>query len=1080
MYKAIFIVIFIINGFILIQVKADINNLTVSEGISTGFLYKNETLDEASGLAASRKNNNILWVHEDDWGPFIYAMKVDGTILGRYQVGNDGYDVEDIAIGPGPNESIDYLYIGHIGDNNAIRSTIYIKRVKEPFINNDFSYNENNLTNYDIILLQYPDGAKDAESLMVDTNGDIYIVSKRLSSNNIYLARYPQSTTKINSLELVKILPDKPEFKSITAGDISPNGEWIILRNDQINDYASLWHRTKHSDLKYVFDDEYRLININDEPQGEAICFDSNSLGFYTVSEHAGFDSVPIWYYQISPTKIADKNNNSSFDFSLLLIIFLMIFLAISFIFIKNTKVSNIIFSLVIVISLCVYSSTNIFGNEATIIDNNEIINSISQEKILTVSYNSTDISYTLDELITSFGSVSGLGAKINQIGKISGPSTYTGIPIDLLLRSIDDLPENYYLLARANDYEYNFSINNVNGKFELYNKDGSLSNVGNMTMILVYKTNDNLLDKTTGGPLRIGLIDDIGSITHSSMWVSSVNKLILIKTEKSKQKNCNIPPIISINVSNVSGYTPLKVYFYANVTDPDGNITSYKWDFGDGSSETKKNTQHTYKKAGSYIASFQATDDNDSTNIKTIHINVSYLVIDGCVSPTDYLDYDNDWNNAEQAFDNNLKTFAKSTKKGFWRWRWTGFLELISPVSLQCNKIRFKACYSSNWCDEIDIDIFSSNKWNDIYQGSYKNKKWETIEFPLDNITKTRVRFHLRQAFRGTNAELYEFNFYSETDNLVPNADFSFTPTKPYRNQEIYFTDESYDNDGELFSWYWQFGDGSESTKRNPTHRYSELGYYTINLTVTDDKGSTNNILKKISIKNQIPIADFSYTPSKPTVENKIYFNDESSDIDGYFIEWFWDFGDEKTSTKKNPTHQYKLEGRYIVKLTVKDNDNSISEINKEIVISPPSKDWNLSLSGISNMNINRKQFETWVTQYETFWSDGNHTWCGIPLWRVISMIDDPIPNDHVFNDSLSESGYTIRLTAGDNWITELDSNVVSYNEGYLIVNTIDGEILPEYTPKGHPSWPLHLRGEDIHPPNNVGNIVSIEIILN
>ena len=93
--------------------------------------------------------------------------------------------------------------------------------------------------------------------------------------------------------------------------------------------------------------------------------------------------------------------------------------------------------------------------------------------------------------------------------------------------------------------------------------------------------------------------------------------------------------------------------------------------------------------------------------------------------------------------------------------------------------------------------------------------------------------------------------------------------------------------------------------------------------------------------------------------------------------------------------------------------------------------------------------------------------------------MIDDPTPGDYVFNDSLAESGYTIKLTAGDNWITELNSMDVAYNGGYLIADTIDGEVLPDHTPKGRPSWPLHLRGSDIHPPNNLGSIVSIEIIL-
>jgi hypothetical protein len=165
---------------------------------------------------------------------------------------------------------------------------------------------------------------------------------------------------------------------------------------------------------------------------------------------------------------------------------------------------------------------------------------------------------------------------------------------------------------------------------------------------------------------------------------------------------------------------------------------------------------------------------------------------------------------------------------------------------------------------------------------------------------------------------------------------------------------------------------------------------------------------------------------------------------------------------------------------LTVKDNDDSTSEVTKDLSIGPAPKDWNVTLLGISNMTVSRKEFESWVDVYHICWSDGNHSWCGVPLWRIVSMIDDMQPGDHQFNESLAQSGYTVRLTAGDGWITDLDISLVAHNdEGYIIANTIDGEVLPDYTPSGRPSWPLHLRGSDIHPPNNVGNIVSIEIIV-
>ncbi len=438
------------SGFLISTVHSEQSSPIFNEGISVGLLYRDTPLDEASDLATSRKNPNVLWVHEDDWDSFVYGININGTVLGKYQVGIGGYDVEDIAIGPGPETGVNYLYVGHIGDNNANRSTIYIRRVPEPDVNENQLYTEVNLTGVDTIPLQYPDGAKDAETVMVDTNGDIYIVSKRLSSNKIYRAAYPQSITETTTLELIATLPEKPEFKWITAGDISANGEWIIVRNDQSNDSASIWYRAPGTDLKQAFGTKHSIVDINDEPQGEAICYDSESSGFYTVSEHAGYESVPIWYYQLSNPQITNQQTKSDFNWLFLIGISLMVIFLIIFLITKNTMIHNVVFGIVIIIAVGVYASTTFIEKQAISSENIEIPNSGSQEKVLIVSYNSTDHGFSLDALISSFESVSGSGSKINQIGKISSSENYTGIPVCSLLQSIDELPDDYWLLKKT------------------------------------------------------------------------------------------------------------------------------------------------------------------------------------------------------------------------------------------------------------------------------------------------------------------------------------------------------------------------------------------------------------------------------------------------------------------------------------------------------------------------------------------------------------------------------------------------------------------------------------------------------
>ena len=87
-------------------------------------------------MAASRKNPGILWVHNDSGNSAnIYALTTEAKLVRICRIkGADCRDWEDIAIGPGPDKKLDYLYIGDIGDNKARYPSIIIYRVPEPKI----------------------------------------------------------------------------------------------------------------------------------------------------------------------------------------------------------------------------------------------------------------------------------------------------------------------------------------------------------------------------------------------------------------------------------------------------------------------------------------------------------------------------------------------------------------------------------------------------------------------------------------------------------------------------------------------------------------------------------------------------------------------------------------------------------------------------------------------------------------------------------------------------------------------------------------------------------------------------------
>ncbi len=83
-----------------------------------------------------------------------------------------------------------------------------------------------------------------------------------------------------------------------------------------------------------------------------------------------------------------------------------------------------------------------------------------------------------------------------------------------------------------------------------------------------------------------------------------------------------NVPPDSNFSWSvnpNVNG----TIDFTSNVSDPDGEIVSYEWNFGDGTSSTSQNPSHTYDQSGTYTVTLIVTDDNGDTSTKEINVDV-------------------------------------------------------------------------------------------------------------------------------------------------------------------------------------------------------------------------------------------------------------------------------------------------------------------------------------------------------------------------------------------------------------------------------------------------------------------------
>ena len=155
-------------------------------------------------------------------------------------------------------------------------------------------------------------------------------------------------------------------------------------------------------------------------------------------------------------------------------------------------------------------------------------------------------------------------------------------------------------------------------------------------------------------------------------------------------------------------------------------------------------------------------------------------------------------------------------------------------------------------------------------------------------------------------------------------------------------FGNESYDPDGSIQSYEWDFGDVSDNSfNSDPAHTYYAPGNYTATLTVVDNDGLSDSDTVSITVENKAPIAMASADVTSGTAPLTINFDSiGSNDPDapyGMITDYSWDFGDGVSSNTANASHTYNSAGIFIVTLTVTDDFGDTGTDTVMIDVSQP-----------------------------------------------------------------------------------------------------------------------------------------------
>jgi hypothetical protein len=251
--------------------------------INTGRL-RNADMSEASGLVASARFPGSFWTHNDSgFGAEVFLIDSTGysqSVILLETITNR--DFEDIA------RFQNTIYVADIGDNRAVRSEISVIAFEEPS-----SVGSQSVTPSAVYRMTYPDGARDAETLLIDPiTRDWYIITKRESSVRVYRYAYPQNAAETVELERIPgVLP----MTSVVAGDVSPDGTEILAKTYDVVYY---WKRQGDEPLSATLFRAPIEVPYTSEPQGEAIAFALSGSGFFTTTEEGSNEPQWVKFYK--------------------------------------------------------------------------------------------------------------------------------------------------------------------------------------------------------------------------------------------------------------------------------------------------------------------------------------------------------------------------------------------------------------------------------------------------------------------------------------------------------------------------------------------------------------------------------------------------------------------------------------------------------------------------------------------------------------------------------------------------------------------------------------------------------------
>jgi gliding motility-associated-like protein len=306
------------------------------------------------------------------------------------------------------------------------------------------------------------------------------------------------------------------------------------------------------------------------------------------------------------------------------------------------------------------------------------------------------------------------------------------------------------------------------------------------------------------------------------------------------------------------------------------------------------------------------------------------------------------------------------------------------------------KSCAANFIYFKDQSTLHSTNGNITQWQWDFGDGQTQTYQTFLDSVSHTYSQGGSYNVTLTVTAQVNGIDFSVAYDSVIvvnPTPTAAFDASNLCLGGETAFTDQSQGNGSPVTGWLWRFNDPSSgidtSALQNPTHVFSSVAQYNVQLLVNNSFGCTDSVTQSIDIAPS-PQADFSV--GKACSGQTVQFSDSSKTFGTNLIGWQWAFNDPYTSQDsafvQNPTHVFDSAGAFLVQLVVTDNHYCRDTVAKPVDIHETPQavfDILYNYRGITGQVL-MQNTTTGASSYLWDFGDGNTSTEENPVYQYVS----------------------------------------------------------------------------------------------